>query len=59
MYTTEQENCDENVIRHVKSHTNSSVTDISQSSLEEYHKKKKSLILMPRVPISKNVPLLS
>ncbi len=28
-----------NMIRHVKSHTNSSVTDISLSSLEEYYKK--------------------
>ncbi len=29
-----------NMIRHVKSHTNSSVTDISLSSLEEYYNKK-------------------
>ncbi len=47
-----------NMIRHVKSHTNSSVTDRSLASLEEFYKKK-SLIPMPRVPISKNVPLLS
>ncbi len=47
-----------NMIRHVKSHTSSSVTDISLSSLEKYYKKN-SLVLMPRDPISKNVPLLS